>query len=133
MSLHSRGATSLLLDALRCHPAAGVPILHWFSGTKRELALAVEAGCWFSVGPAMLAGAKGQKLAAAMPRNRILTETDGPFACNAERSLMPWDVLGVERELAMIWECSLPKARATLLANFRALVAVNTERPSIAP
>lgn len=37
-------------------------------------------GCWFSVGPAMLQGARGTELVARMPRDRVLTESDGPFA-----------------------------------------------------
>lgn len=36
-------------------------------------------GCWFSVGPAMLAGERGKVLALKMPRDRILTKTDGPL------------------------------------------------------
>jgi TatD DNase family protein len=80
LTIHSRGAATPVLDALERHPEAGTPILHWFSGTKGELKRAIEIGCWFSVGPAMLKSKKGQEIASAIPRNRILTETDGPFA-----------------------------------------------------
>jgi TatD DNase family protein len=91
MSIHSRGAESRLLDILATYPKAGKPVLHWFSGTPRELQAAIEFGCWFSVGPAMLAGEKGRKLCRAMPIDRILPETDGPFARRAGTALMPWD------------------------------------------
>jgi len=89
MSLHSRRAASGVLDALEAYPKAGTPILHWFSGTARELDRAVRLGCWFSVGPPMLASSKGRALAAAMPKERMLTETDSPFTQVRGAPLMP--------------------------------------------
>ncbi len=50
MSIHSRGAAGPVLDSLRRFPNAGVPVLHWFSGTLAELDAAIAFGCWFSVG-----------------------------------------------------------------------------------
>ena len=80
MTIHSREATSLVLDHLESHPGAGLPVLHWFSGTASELQRAIDLGCWFSVGPAMLRGDKGRRLASSMPIDRLLTESDGPLA-----------------------------------------------------
>lgn len=79
LSLHSRRAATAVLDALVAKPGAGLPILHWFSGSTRELVRAVDLGCWFSVGPGILRGEKGRELAKRMPQNRVLTQTDGPF------------------------------------------------------
>ena len=123
LSMHSRRAASDVLDALAKHPAAGVAVLHWFSGTRRELDRAIELGCWFSVGPAMLAGAKGRALVGAMPRERVLTETDGPFAKLGDRPLFPWDVAASESTLAEIWGVTLADAGATILSNFRHLIS----------
>lgn len=103
LSVHSRRAVARVLDALERHPLAGTPVLHWFAGTSRELARAVELGCWFSVGPAMLAGTKGRALASAMPKGRVLTESDGPFAQRAGQALMPWDVADSHLVLAGLW------------------------------
>lgn len=58
----------------------GLPILHWFSGTPAEAARAVEGGCWFSINPSMAASANGLKIIDAIPVERMLTESDGPFA-----------------------------------------------------
>lgn len=80
MSLHSRRASGAVLDYIEKFPDAGTPILHWFSGGFRDLDRAIKLGCWFSVGPAMLASKNGRTLAARMPRERVLTESDGPFA-----------------------------------------------------
>jgi TatD DNase family protein len=70
----------------------------------------------------MLAGNKGRQLAAAMPRDRILTETDGPFARKGSDPLMPWDVRDAECALANIWQLSYEDTHASLLRNFQKLV-----------
>ena len=93
MTIHSRRAATEVLDELRSNPDAGLPILHWFSGSKSELARAIDQGCWFSVGPAMLRSTKGQALAAAIPQSRMLTETDGPFGEIDGRPMIPADAM----------------------------------------
>jgi len=102
-SVHSRRAATHVLDAIEKHSSAGTPVLHWFSGTKRELARASALGCWFSIGPAMLASSKGRALIASMPLERVLTESDGPFAQMRGRSLWPWDVTSALQPLAELW------------------------------
>jgi TatD DNase family protein len=124
MSFHSRGAVDEVLDALERHPASGTPVLHWFSGTARQLKRADDLGCWFSVGPAMMAGAKGRALAAAMPRNRILTETDGPFAEIGGRPLKPTDAAAAERDLSGLWNLPLIETQSRLKETFRTLVTL---------
>jgi TatD DNase family protein len=121
LSIHSRRAATAVLDAIEKAPGAGIPILHWFSGTARELARARELGCWFSVGPAMLGSDKGRKLAVEMPRERVLTETDGPFAKIGERPAFPWDSVSAELALAGLWGESLDGVRLTLNENLRRL------------
>ena len=119
LSVHSRRAASPVLDAIESLPGAGVPILHWFSGSAKELARAVDLGCWFSVGPAMLGTAKGRKLVGGMPRTSVLTETDGPFARLGERSALPWDLEPAEFALAQLWGESLEGVRHLLHENLR--------------
>lgn len=123
ISLHSRRAAKEVLDAIEAHPRCGTPVLHWFSGSLKDLKRAIQLGCWFSVGPAMLRSERGNRLAAAMPRERVLTETDGPFTKTGAGPLMPWNVNQAERELARLWECSQKIVNSTLTANLRRLVA----------
>jgi TatD DNase family protein len=103
MSLHSRRASSAVLDCLERFCGAGTPILHWFSGSFSDLDRAIDLGCWFSIGPAMLTSDKGRALAARVPRERTLTESDGPFAQLNGEPVMPWDVEKAIRELGLIW------------------------------
>lgn len=122
MSIHSRRASRAVLNELQAHPRAGIPVLHWFSGSERDLGRAVEIGCWFSLGPAMLQSSKGRTLAARMPRERILTESDGPFAQISKRTLLPWDTDIAEFELAAIWNMTHEETTAHLHANLKKLV-----------
>jgi TatD DNase family protein len=124
MSIHSRRATGAVLDELEAHPKAGTPVLHWFSGTQGELQRAVTLGCWFSVGPAMLRGKRAQDLVARMPHDRVLTESDGPFAQLKDRAVIPSDVNVALEYLGDIWSVSSANAHQTVMENFRALVGV---------
>jgi TatD DNase family protein len=108
MSIHSRRASSAVLDHLEKFPEAGIPILHWFSGSVRDLERAINLGCWFSVGPAMLASERGRGVATRMPPERMLTESDGPFAQLNGDAIFPWQVETAIHALGQIW--SLPPA-----------------------
>lgn len=123
MSIHSRRASRSVLDELGAHPGAGIPVLHWFSGSQRDLNRAIAFGCWFSVGPAMLQSAKGRTLASQMPRDRVLTESDGPFAQLSDRTLLPWDSALAARELAVLWNLTDREATAQLNANLKRLIS----------
>lgn len=122
-SIHSRRAVDEVLDHLAEQPDAGVPILHWFSGSAHQLRRACELGCWFSVGPAMLKGEKGRALASSMPIDRILTETDGPFAGGPKKPLRPKDAWRAVEQLAEIWRLPLAEAKSQLLSNLSLLNA----------
>lgn len=120
MSLHSRGAVDQVLDALAAHPNAGTAILHWFSGTRRQLNRAIEQGAWFSVGPSMIASAKGRQLVAEMPRSRLLLETDGPFALKPNgEPWFPWETASVTAELCDAWKMPRGQVCTQLLSNLK--------------
>ena len=121
LRIHSRGAATGVLDSIESCRGAGVPILHWFSGSPSELSRAIDLGCWFSVGPGMLKSKKGFQLAQRMPRDRVLTESDAPFVQDRGEPLMPWDVVSAERQLELCWQLPAPDVRAQLLQNLKTL------------
>lgn len=123
MSIHSRGAAKSVLDELE--NADGIPILHWFTGGKRDLQRAIDMGCWFSVGPAMLGTKKGQNLVSIMPRDRVLTESDGPFAKINNHPIMPWDTYIAITQLSNIWKEPEDEIKIRLLHNLKYLVSSN--------
>lgn len=133
MSIHSRRAASAVLDRLEAHPGAGIPILHWFSGSKRELQRAIALGCWFSVGPAMLVSEKACALARDMPRDRVLTETDGPFAQIGGESARPWDAGRAIAQLAELWgDMTIEETDRLIHANLRRLVVAGVDKFAVA-
>lgn len=124
LTLHSRSAATEVLDALERHPGYGVAILHWFSGSQRELARAIEMDCWFSVGSGMLRGQKGRELAAMMPPDRVLTETDGPFARDKGEPLQPAQCHAAVQTLAQLWGVETERASLRILDSFRRLASL---------
>ncbi len=123
LSIHSRKATRTILDFYKQYPQSGTPILHWFSGDKRDLERAIELGCWFSVGPAMLRSERARLHTSRMPRNRVLTESDGPFAQIDGSSVFPWQVDEAVRALAELWKLSFTETENTLDENLLRLTA----------
>lgn len=129
MTIHSRGAATLVLDALEQQRDAGVPILHWFSGTSRELERAIAMGCWFSIGPAMLRSRKGRELASNMPLDRILTETDAPFTRDGDKPLMPWQAYDCLNELGTLTRTDSSQLKLRIMDNLRSLPALLGSHP----
>lgn len=121
ISIHSRRAASDVLSLLEEELSSGIPIFHWFTGSRRELERAVELGAWFSVGPSMLRSNRGRDLAARMPNARVLTETDGPFAMSRDRALLPGEVGDALFGLSEIWECETKEALSIVRSNLATL------------
>lgn len=122
ISIHSRGASLRTIEALAAAGDVGVPVLHWFSGGVAELRTATRLGCWFSVGPAMLAGEKGRGLLGYMPLDRVLPETDGPFTAENGVTLKPWDAWAVCSVLGQVWAMPREAVEVQLRSNLERLL-----------
>lgn len=64
---------------------------------------------------------KGRALAARMPQDRVLTETDGPFAQLDGRAALPWDAEQAITSLAEVWGQPVAAVRARISDNLRHL------------
>lgn len=122
ISLHSRGAAAAVLDVISAEPRAGVCVLHWFNGSSRQVRRASEMECWFSVSYNMMTSERGRDSVAAMPRDRIIPETDGPFGFRGDRPAWPWEATEIVPMLAELWRENPDDVAAQLDRNFRALV-----------
>ena len=71
----------------------------------------------------MLRSARGKELTAKMPRERVLTETDGPFSQIDGRSCLPWDVDKAVTALADLWDASNQGTQAIMDNNLRQLLS----------
>jgi TatD DNase family protein len=124
ISLHSRGAVEMLLDMLEFEPLAGTFVLHWFSAKPAIIQRAAALGCWFSVGSGMMASRSGRDAVDAMPANRLLPETDGPFGMAEGVPLSPGGGGSVYRDFARLKGTSSKSAERLMTGNFRRLVSV---------
>ncbi len=130
LTVHSRGASNEVLSELEKFGNVGNVILHWYSGTKRDLERALNLNCWFSVGPAMINSSKGKKIISWIPHDKILLETDGPFATNNGKALVPTDVYLLIEYLSSIWNKTEQEVLCVLKTNLFALTEIITENQS---
>lgn len=125
LSVHSTRATRDVLDLVeRClPPGRGTVVLHWFTGSKVDAVRAVRLGCYFSVNLQMLNTDRGRALLGAIPLDRILTETDGPFTNVAGRPAEPADVTLVLDAIAAARQVKPADVASGVLDNLRRLAA----------
>jgi TatD DNase family protein len=120
-SLHARMAEQQVLDMLLDADARGGGVFHWYSGPIEVLDKAVGAGYYFSVNPRMCLTKNGQRIISHIPLDRILTETDGPFAGENGKPYYPWDVEKVIQYLSKIHSMPAEAVRERIWENFKRL------------
>lgn len=119
ISIHSvRSAPRVLshLEALLPPQRARV-VLHWFTGSTSDAKKAVRLGCYFSINSAMLASPRGRALIEQLPKDRLLTETDGPFVKARKGPARPSDVPETVSGLAQLIGMTKEAAAALVVAN----------------
>lgn len=131
LSLHSRGAAEMLLDMLEFEPLAGTFVLHWFSAKPAVIERAAKLGCWFSAGPGMMASRSGREAVDAMPVDRLLPETDGPFGMAGGVPIAPGGGGATYRDVAALKGISVRQAERLMTGNFRRLVSAGAGRPKV--
>lgn len=133
VSLHSRKAERAVLEIL---DEFGVPgaVFHWYTGPVSLVDEILDRGHYFSVNPSMLASAKGRAVIQRLPEDRVLTESDGPFAKIHGRAADPWDVESVVAHLARVWGKSVADIRSRIWGNvWRILRAPDGHSPDCDP
>lgn len=75
----------------------------------------------------MLRSERGRQVAAKLPMDRVLPESDGPFGTNGQEPLWPWEANDVAVSLATAWNLTVRDVQSRLVENFRVL-AERTER-----
>jgi TatD DNase family protein len=85
-------------------------------------------GCWFSVGPGMISGQKGRDIVKMIPRDRLLTESDGPFTQIDGRSVLPWELDRVLNGIGELWSEDALAVERRVAENLRRLVRLCVRR-----
>lgn len=118
LTIHSRRAAAEVVE--RIGPGfPGTAILHWYSGSLKVAKKALEYGCYFSINPAMTISDTGRRLVAALPKERVLLETDGPFVKVEGCSARPRDVARAVSFLATLWNWDEERAAKQVEQNLR--------------
>lgn len=125
--IHTRESIRDTLDTLRAAVARGplLPVLHSFTGTAAEAAEAVDLGCYlgFAGMVTFKSSAALREVAASVPLDRLLIETDSPF-------LSPEPFRGKRNEPANVVHTArcLALARGEPLDLFATATTVNARR-----
>jgi TatD DNase family protein len=104
LTIHSRRAEKQVISMIG-KDFPGKVILHWYSGSIKDLELALSSGFYFSVNYNMTQSTNGCKIVDALPIERILLETDGPFTSIHDAPFTPLktamiidEILRIKRE-----------------------------------
>lgn len=125
LTIHSRRAARDVIDLIeqQSDPTDVLCILHWFSGSAAQAKRAVESGCYFSVNSAMLRHERGCSLVKALPKERLLTETDAPFMKVNGAASQPGNAIEVLGELSVLFGETEGKLLAQIAANAQEVYA----------
>lgn len=122
LSLHSRKAEKEVFELLMKYKIQNA-IFHWYSGGLNLINDISDAGYYFSINPAMIKSISGQKIIAKIPKDNILTETDGPFVKRGiDEPLLPGEVEEVIVYLSKIWNIPIDEVQNIITINFRRLI-----------
>jgi TatD DNase family protein len=77
VSIHSRGSLDEILDVLTTYNT-GNALLHWFSGSRKQLRKCMDMGLYIGYGPLLVYSAEKRVLLKNTDIRQFLVETDGP-------------------------------------------------------
>jgi TatD DNase family protein len=77
ISIHSRGSLDDVLDTLSTYNTGNV-LLHWFSGSKKQLRKCMDLGLYVGYGPVLVYSGEKRVLLKNTNISQFLVETDGP-------------------------------------------------------
>lgn len=121
VTLHSRGAEEDVLSLLREFRVERA-VFHWYSGPLPLVDRIVSAGHYLSFNPTMARSAKGRRVIDCVPRDQVLTETDGPHLQVNSRPSRPGDVRVVIDHLARVWNESPEAVEHTVRSNLNRIL-----------
>ncbi len=118
VSIHSRRAVDDVINILGSYRLK--VLLHWFSGSKKQLAMANDKGYYVSYGPVLVYSKEKQVLLSNTTRDLILIETDGPVrygSCFSNRMAVPSFLVSVAYAVANTLGIDYNSTTSMLLEN----------------
>jgi len=124
LSVHSRQAEYAVLEMLELFYQENV-IFHWYSGDESLIPKILRLGYYFSINEAMTLSCHGRGIISAIPKDRILTESDAPYN---KRS----NIIQVILYLSRLWSLTCDEVNAVIECNFKRLINRLVVKQSIA-
>lgn len=121
LTIHSRKAETEVISMIGDN-FPGKIILHWYTGSIKELEKALSYGFYFSINSAMVQSKSGINIIQNIPLDRVLLESDGPFIELNGKKSAPSDLGFVVKALGKIKGISTANTDQTLSNNFRSLL-----------
>ncbi len=122
VSLHSRKAENEVFKFLIQYNIKAA-IFHWYSGPLNLIEKIANQGYYFSVNPAMIKSKNGQAIINKIPRDKILTESDGPFIKVNDREIKPSDLGIINEYFSKVWLISEENVQTIISTNFKRLIS----------
>lgn len=117
ITIHSRRAEADVIDIININYPNTI-ILHWFSGSIKQLKTAINYGFYFSVNYQMTKSKSGQQIINNIPLDRLLTESDGPFVNIGSKPSSPLFIKNTLLELVKIYNISQDEIARIVYDNF---------------
>ena len=121
LSVHSRKAHKEVIEILTGFN--GIVILHWYSGSIRELKTAINREYYFSINQQMIRSNAGRKIINMIPLDRILIESDAPFTYGLKDKYDLFFVHEIYKYLSETRNIQLDEISRVIYNNFKKILS----------
>lgn len=121
LTVHSRGSANEVISIIGNNFNSKF-ILHWYSGSIKDLNIAVSNGAYFSVNYAMVISSSGRKIIENIPNERLLLESDSPFILIDKKPFSTLEIDKVVNKLAKTKNISFEEMLHILYNNFKEIL-----------
>lgn len=121
LSLHSRKAEKDVLQYLKENNIK-LAIFHWYSGPTSLIKEIENAGYYFSVNTSMINTKSGQEILKNISKEKLLTESDGPFIEFNGKIVKSSDIIHIHSYLSKLWNMSTEEVGGLIYGNFKTIL-----------
>lgn len=119
MTIHIRKAESQAIKIIKKY-APKKCIIHWYTGTEKQMIELLELGCYMSVNTNMITNKSCSKYL-QIPKNRLLIESDGPYTKVSGRKYTPDLLKKSYNQISKFY--GYPDLAFVVSSNFRTILA----------
>ncbi|WP_299112030.1 Qat anti-phage system TatD family nuclease QatD [uncultured Winogradskyella sp.] len=121
LSIHSRSAEREVLELLRKYDIRNA-IFHWYSGGVRLIEEIAHSGYYFSINTAMIKSKKGKEIIKHIPREYLLTESDGPYIESNGKTVKPKNISLIIEYLSKLYSIEQQLVEHLIKINFNRMI-----------